>query len=156
MRRNGFTLIEVVITVAIVSLLATAIFPLAELAVQRNREEQLRDSLRVLRTAIDEYKFAAEQGRIELELGASGYPTSLESLVDGVPDASNVDQRLMYFLRRIPRDPLYPDKSVDPQETWGLRSYESSRDDPQPGDDVFDIYSLSRREGLNGIAYSNW
>lgn len=156
MQRNGFTLIEVVITVAIVSLLASAIFPLAELAVQRNREEQLRDSLRVLRTAIDEYHFAAEQGRIELELGASGYPPSLESLVDGVPDVSNIDLQMMYFLRRIPRDPLYPDTSVEPQETWGLRSYESSADDPQPGDDVFDIYSLSRREGLNGIAYSDW
>ena len=156
MRRNGFTLIEVVITVAIVSLLATAIFPLAELAVQRNREEQLRDALRQVRTAIDAYKEAADQGQVELEVGASGFPPTLDVLVDGVVDVSDPNLSLMYFLRRIPRDPLYPDQSVAPAATWGLRSYESSADDPQPGEDVFDIYSLSRREGLNGIAYREW
>lgn len=156
MRRNGFTLIEIVITVAIVGLLATALFPLAELAVRRGKEEQLRDALRQVRTAIDAYKLAADQGRVELELGASGYPLTLESLVDGIPDIRDPDMKPMYFLRRIPRDPFYPDTSGDPASTWGLRSYESSAADPQPGDDVFDIYSFSRREGLNGISYREW
>jgi len=156
MRRNGFTLIEVVITVAIVSLLASAIFPLAELAVKRNKEEQLRDALRQVRLALDDYKLAADQGRIEMEVGASGYPPTLDALVDGVADVSDPNLKMMYFLRRIPRDPFYPDPTAAPSETWGLRSYESSADDPQAGDDVFDVYSLSRREGLNGIAYQEW
>jgi general secretion pathway protein G len=156
MRRNGFTLIEVVITVAIVSLLATAVFPLAELAVQRRKEEQLRDALRQVRSAIDRYKEAADEGRVELELGASGYPPTLDILVEGVKDVSDPELKLMYFLRRVPRDPFYPDPSTRPAETWGLRSYESSAIDPQPGEDVFDIYSLSAREGLNGIAYREW
>ncbi len=156
MRRNGFTLIEVVITVAIVSLLATAVFPLAELAVQRGKEEQLRDALRDIRTALDDYKTAADEGRIELELGESGYPPTLESLVDGVVDVSDPELKMMYFLRRLPRDPFYPDQAADPVKTWGLRSYESGANDPQPGDDVFDVYSLSRREGLNGVTYNEW
>jgi general secretion pathway protein G len=156
MRRNGFTLIEIVITVAIVSLLASAVLPMVELSVRRNREEQLRDALRHVRTALDAYKVAADQGRIEMEVGASGYPPTLNLLVAGVVDVSDPDLPMIYFLRRMPRDPFHPDVSVEAAETWGLRSYESSMDDPQPGDDVFDLYSLSRREGLNGIAYREW
>jgi general secretion pathway protein G len=156
MRTRGFTLIEIVITVAIVSLLATAIFPLAELAVQRGKEERLRDSLRDIRTAIDTYKLAADQGRIEMELGESGYPPSLDSLVDGVTDISDPNLTMIYFLRRIPRDPFYPDPSVASAAAWGFRSYESSAEEPEPGDDVFDVYSLSGREGLNGITYNEW
>jgi general secretion pathway protein G len=156
MRRNGFTLIEIVITVAIVSLLASAVLPMVELSVRRNNEEQLRDALRHVRTALDAYKVAADQGRIEMEVGASGYPPTLNLLVAGVVDVSDPDLPMIYFLRRMPRDPFHPDVSVEAAETWGLRSYESSMDDPQPGDDVFDLYSLSRREGLNGIAYREW
>jgi len=155
-RRNGFTLIEIVITVAIVGLLATALFPLAELAVRRGKEEQLRDALREIRTAIDAYKFAADQGHVEMELGASGYPPTLETLVDGVPDIRDPDLKLMYFLRRVPRDPFYADQAAPAVTSWGLRSYESSAEDPQPGEDVFDVYSFSRREGLNGIPYRDW
>ena len=156
MRSRGFTLIEVVITVAIVGLLATAVFPLAELTVQRNKEEQLRDGLRKIRTAIDAYKEAAEEGRIEMEVGESGYPPTLSVLVDGVTDVSDPNLPTIYFLRRIPRDPFHPDTSAEPADTWGLRSYESSADDPQPGDDVYDIYSFSNRDGLNGVPYREW
>lgn len=156
MRSRGFTLIEVVITVAIVGLLATAIFPLAELAVQRNREEQLRVALWDIRTAIDAYKAAADRGKIEMELGQSGYPPTLDVLVDGVEDVSDPNLPTIYFLRRMPRDPFYADPSVPAAQTWGLRSYESSPIDPQPGDDVFDVYSLSPRSGLNGISYREW
>jgi general secretion pathway protein G len=156
MRSRGFTLIEVVITVAIVGLLATAIFPLAELAVQRNREEQLRVALWDIRSAIDEYKAAADQGKIEMEVGQSGYPPTLNALVDGTQNISDPNLSMLYFLRRMPRDPFYPDPSTPAAETWGLRSYQSSPDDPQPGEDVFDVYSLSTRAGLNGIAYREW
>ena len=156
MRSRGFTLIEVVITVAIVGLLASAIFPLAELGVQRNKEEQLRDSLRKIRSAIDAYKEAANQGRIEMQVGESGYPPSLGILVDGVLDVSDPNLPTMYFLRRVPRDPFHPDTSVDAADTWGLRSYQSSAENPQPGEDVYDVYSLSLREGLNGVAYRDW
>jgi general secretion pathway protein G len=156
MRTRGFTLIEVVITVAIVGLLATAIFPMAELAVQRNREEQLRVALRDIRSAIDAYKIAADQGKVELEVGESGYPPTVEVLAEGTPDVRDPNLRMMYFLRRIPRDPFYPDSTTPAAATWGLRSYESPPDDPQPGDDVFDVYSLSPRTGLNGIPYREW
>lgn len=156
MRSRGFTLIEVVVTVAIVGLLASGIFPLAHLAVQRNKEAELRTALREIRTAIDAYKAAADEGRIEREVGDSGYPPDLDVLVSGVTDVSDPNLRTMYFLRRLPHDPFYPDRSAAAADNWGLRSYESSADDPQPGEDVYDVYSLSTREGLNGIPYNSW
>ena len=87
----------------------------------------------------------------------SGYPPSLKVLVDGVPDASSPDRkRKIYFLRRIPRDPMFSDASRPDEETWGMRSYASSSDAPEAGEDVFDVYSLSPGTGLNGIRYRNW
>jgi general secretion pathway protein G len=155
-RARGFTLIELVITVAIVGLLATAALPLAEIGFRRAKEQDLRTALYQIRTALDEYKEAADAGRIEMELGASGYPPTLDELVKGVVDIKTPDAKKMYFLRRLPRDPFYPDSSVPAAETWGLRAYASEPDDPQPGDDVFDVYSLSSGVGLNGVAYNNW
>jgi general secretion pathway protein G len=157
MRQRGFTLIELVVTVAIVGLLATAVLPSAQLLYQRQRESELRDALRTLRSAIDEYKRAADAGRIKKEADQSGYPPDLQTLVDGVEDASSPKEGAkIYFLRRVPRDPFWPEATASAAETWGLRAYASSPDDPQPGDDVFDVYSRSSRMGLNGIAYHDW
>jgi general secretion pathway protein G len=152
----GFTLIEMVITVAIVGLLATAAMPLARLAAQRNKEIELRSSLREIRTAIDAYKLAGDQGRVQVKLGASGYPPTLQILVDGVEDARSDTKVKIYFLRRIPRDPFFPDTTVAAADTWGLRSYASPPDAPQPGDDVYDVYALTNDTSINGVPYHDW
>ncbi len=153
---RGFTLIELVITVAIVGLLATAAMPLGELTVKRGREQELRVALREIRTAIDAYKAAADQGHIEQEADASGYPPALDVLVNGVEDASNPERKKIFFLRRLPRDPFYPDGSATAEETWGQRSYASAPDNPQAGDDVYDIHSLAAGRALDGTTYRDW
>jgi general secretion pathway protein G len=152
----GFTLIELVITVAILGLLATMAMPLVELGARRAKEQELRLALRELRSAIDAYKSAVEAGHIVLDMNESGYPPTLTALVEGAEDARSADRQMIYFLRRIPRDPFFPDAGAPAQETWGLRSYASPPEAPQPGEDVFDVYSLSGGVGLNGIPYRNW
>jgi general secretion pathway protein G len=157
MRERGFTIIELVITVGIVSVLAAAVAPSAQLLYQRERESELRTSLRSIRAAIDAYKFAADTGRIKKEADKTGYPPDLHALVDGVDDASSAKEGVkIYFLRRLPRDPFWPDPTAQAADTWGLRSYASPPDDPQPGDDVYDVHSLSSRTGLNGVPYRDW
>ena len=157
MRNRGFTIIELVITVAIISLLATAVVPSAQLMYQRERESDLRATLRTLRGAIDAYKQAWDSGRIKKQLDKSGYPPDLNLLVDGVDDASAPKEGVkIYFLRRLPRDPFWPDATTPAVETWGLRSYASPPDDPQVGDDVYDVHSRSSRIGLNGVPYRDW
>lgn len=155
-RVRGFTLIEMVITVAIVGLLASAALPLASMTIKRAKESELRTALRDIRSAIDDYKEAAEQGRIEVEADASGYPPELKLLYAGVVDATSPDKKLIYFMRQLPRDPFYPDGAAPAEETWGLRSYASPPTDPQPGADVFDVHSLSTDKGLNGVPYRDW
>ncbi len=157
MRGRGFTLIELVVTVAIVALLASAAVPSAQLLYQRQRETELRAALRTLRGALDAYKRAADTGHIKKQLDASGYPPDLQSLVEGVEDAANPKGGVkIYFLRRLPRDPFWPDATTAAADTWGLRSYASPPDDPQPGDDVYDVHSRSSRTGLNGVPYRDW
>lgn len=155
--KRGFTLIEMVITVAIISLLASVALPMAELVVQRSKEQDLRIALRQIRSALDAYRQAVEEGRVTNGIAQSGYPPALKVLVEGVPDASSPDRkRRIYFLRRIPRDPMFDDPARPDEESWGIRSYASSFDAPEEGDDVFDVYSLSPAAGLNGINYRNW
>jgi len=156
LRQAGFTLIELAVTVAIVGILASAAVPLGQLGVKRAKEAELRTALRDIRTGIDAYKKAVDEGRVEKKLEDSGYPASLELLVKGVPDAKDPKKKPIRFMRRIPRDPMFPDPEVSAQDTWGKRSYQSPLEDPQPGADVYDVYSLSREAGLNGIPYREW
>jgi general secretion pathway protein G len=155
-RLRGFTFIELVVTLAIMAVLATVAVPQLQIAVQRDRERQLRSALAEVRDAIDAYKRAADAGRIVVKLGESGYPPSLDVLVEGVADQRSPTKRTIYFLRRVPRDPFAEDRIEDASQTWGLRSYASPHDDPQEGDDVFDVYSRSTKSGLNGVAYRQW
>lgn len=156
MAAKGFTLIELVVTVAIVGILAAGALPLAELAAQRGRESELRVALRQIRDGLDAYKAAYEAKRIEQKVGQSGYPPSLDALVRGVTDVSDPDGKRIHFLRRLPRDPFHGDPAVPPEDTWGKRSYASPPDAPAEGEDVFDVYSMSRAIGLNGIPYREW
>jgi general secretion pathway protein G len=153
---SGFTLIELVVTVAIVGILASIAVPLGELSVQRAREQELRSALRHIREALDSYKRATDEGRVLRRADGSGYPRSLDELDKGVEDAKSPAQTKLYFLRRLPRDPFYPDPGVPAADTWGKRAYASPPDAPFDGEDVFDVYSLSERVGLNGIAYREW
>jgi len=141
---------------AIVGVLAMIVLPLAEVAAQRGREADLRSALRQIRDGLDAYKRAVDGGRIAKEATASGYPPRLEMLSQGVEDMTLPDRPKIYFLRRLPRDPFYPDPQVAAQDTWGKRAYDSSPELPMPGKDVYDVYSLSDRTGLNGIPYRQW
>ena len=155
-RAGGFTLIELVITVAIVGVLASAALPLTELAVQRAKEQDLRRSLREIRAAIDAYKQASDDGRIVKRVGESGFPKRLEELTDGVEDQKSPKKERMYFLRRMPRDPLATDPNQTPVATWGKRAYASPPDDPREGEAVFDVFTLAQGKGINGRPYREW
>lgn len=152
---RGFTLVEMLVVVVIVSVLASIALPLAELAHKRTKEEQLARALREIRDALDAYKRASDEGRIARAADASGYPPTLSALVDGVEDARSPTRASIYFLRRIPRDPWARD-DLEAARSWGLRSYASPANDPRPGSDVFDVYSTSEDVGLDGRPYRIW
>lgn len=153
-RSRAFTLVELLVVMAVLGILAMAAFPLAEVAVQRDREHELKRALWEIRDAIDAYKKA-----MDASAGASGvagptYPPTLAALVKGVPSA-NASGVTLYFLRRVPRDP-FADPAVPAEKTWGLRSFESSADAPRAGADVYDVYSMSDKIGLNGVPLKEW
>ena len=149
MKQHGFTFVELMITVAIVALLASVALPLAEVTYQRNREQDFRHALREICGAIDAYKRAADEGTIERKADESGYPPTLAVLVDGVTDKRKTDGSKLYFLRRVPADAVGG-------EDWGLRSYASPATAPKEGKDVYDVYSKSEAVGLNGVPYKDW
>lgn len=152
---KGFTLIELVMTVAILALLASVAVPLSDLVVQRGKEQDLRRALRELREGIDAHKQASDEGRIVKRVGESGYPRRLEDLAEGVADQRSPKKEKIYFLRRIPRDP-FADEHLGAAEGWGKRSYASPPEEPSEGEDVFDVFSRSTATGINGRPYKDW
>ncbi len=155
---RGFTLIELLVALALVALLATVALPLAQVIQTRGKEAELRSNLRVIRQALDTYKAAADSGLIEKTSGASGYPASLDVLVTGVQRSAAFGFSAQPFvvLRRVPRDPFFEDASVPNAATWNTRSYSSKADNPQPGEDVFDVSSKSPKLAIDGTRYGNW
>jgi len=161
---RGFTLIELVITLAIVGLVALIALPLYEVTTTRVKEVELRQALRTIRAGLDAYKAATDAGLLAKAVGESGYPPSLEMLTQVLEVASKRDFGLnaseaskhMVILRQLPRDPFFPDPQVPAAQTWKTRAYASTADDPQPGADVFDVSSTSAKVGLDGTSYSTW
>ncbi len=156
MPNRGFTLIELIITVAIVGILAMTAMPMIEVTAKRQKEVELRAALRQIRGGIDAYRRAVSEGKVEKKVDESGYPHRLEELDQGVENSLDPNKARLYFLRRLPRDPFADDPSLPAAQSWGKRSYASPPDAPQEGADVFDVYSLSPGIGLNGIAYREW
>jgi general secretion pathway protein G len=163
-RALGFTFIELVITVALVGLIATVSLPLYEVTVTRSKETDLRSALRTIRAGLDAYKAAVDAGTLTKVAGESGYPPSLEILTESLEVANKQDfgidkplaaQRIV-ILRQLPRDPFFADPEVPAAQTWATRSYGSKADDPQSGTDVFDVSSTIMRTGLDGTAYNTW
>ena len=152
---QGFSLIELMVVLAIMALLASIAFPLTELARRRGQEEELHRALLDIRRGLDDYKHLVEQGHIANPSGGSGYPPTLDALVKGVSDLQSPKGSRIYVMRRLPRDPFAPASIADAQ-TWGQRAYDSPPDAPQTGSDVFDVYSLTPGKGLDGTPYRDW
>ena len=152
---SGFTLVEMIITVVILGILTTGAFPVAKLAIQRTKEQELRTGLRQIREAIDAYKQAFDEGRVVRQADSSGYPPSLDALVTGTDDVKTPQKKQIFFLRKLPRNPFAAEE-LSAEGTWGKRSYESPYDSPKEGKDVFDVYPLAGGKGLNGIPDRDW
>ena len=153
---TGFSLIELIISLAILGLLATLATPLMELTHKRQQEHELRSALQEIRKAIDANKAAADEGKVERKADESGYPPNLQTLYEGVIDVTDTKKRKIYFLRRLPRDPFYPDVATAAGDTWGKRSYASDYNQPREGKDIYDIFSLSPDTALDGTVYREW
>lgn len=150
-REFGLTLVELIVAFTLMMFLTALSVPLARYRVRREKERELRQALREIRSAIDRYKDTCEKGGIEKKLGAECYPESLEQLVEGVKLANDPTGKKIRFLRRIPRDPFT--NSTD----WGLRS---TQDDPRStswgGQNIFDVYTKSMERAPDGTPYSEW
>jgi general secretion pathway protein G len=147
---GGLTLIELIATVAIVSILSLSALPLAKISIKREREMILRRSLREMREAIDRYKDFADLQFIEVKFGSDGYPPDLETLAKPVTQRNAIDKKLR-FLRRIPIDPMTG------KAEWGLRSSQDSPDSTSyGGQNVYDVYSKATGIALDGSKYSEW
>jgi general secretion pathway protein G len=148
--QSGFTLAELVISAAILASLSLLAMPVVKFTLQRSKEMELRQDLRMLRAAIDDYKRFSDQGLLPVDLGTEGYPKDLDSLVKGIALVGQIDKKKK-FLRRIPVDPMTG------KPKWGLRSYQDEPDATSTGgEDVYDVYSLAVGVGLNNIPYSKW
>ena len=146
----GYTLAELVMVAAVMVILASVALPSVKFTARRTKEMELRSALRDMRSAVDEYKRYSDMGLIPVDLGTDGYPKDLETLVDGVALAGQVDKKLK-LLRRIPLDPMTGEAE------WGLRSYQDEPDaDSWGGEDVYDVYSLSSGTALDGTKYADW
>ena len=155
LRLRGFTLIEMLVVLALVGVLAAAARPVLEFSVRRSQEFALREALRQIRTALDAYKRAADEGRIARQVDDSGYPPDLQALVRGVPDIKSPNGRQLYFLRRLPRDPFAPGDAAA-EDGWALRASDSGPQERRAGRDVFDVHSRSERRALDGSLYKDW
>jgi general secretion pathway protein G len=153
-RDGGYSFIELIVVTAILMILAGITVPLVQVGQQRQREADLRRALREMRTAIDRFKDAADQGAIaatDLEAGNENYPPDLETLVEGVTRANDATGVPLKFLRRVPIDPMT--NSTD----WGKRSYQDKPDSRSwGGQNVFDVYTKSGGEALDGTKYQDW
>jgi general secretion pathway protein G len=149
-RARGFTLIDMLLAITLLGLLVAAATPSLLIGIQRRKEEALHDALDSMRHAIDAYKLAADEGQIDMRVDDSGYPPSLQVLVDGVVDKRRVDGQKIYFLRRIPADPMSDCNGCKPESQWKIRPYQPD------GNDVFDVSSKSDGVGLNGVPYKDW
>jgi len=146
----GFTLAELVTVAAVMAVLALVSLPVAKFTAKRSKEADLRQALRQMRSAIDEYKRYSDAGLITVDLGTEGYPKKLEVLVEGVEIVGQVDKKLK-LLRRIPVDPMTG------KDEWGMRSFQDASDATSwGGEDVYDVYSSSQAVGLNGVPYRKW
>jgi len=144
------TMIEILIVMAIISILAAAVFPVSRMTVKRTREIDLKRNLRMVRTAIDKYKEMYDTGKLEQKIGASGYPPDLDLLVAGVPLVSEPGKKVK-LLRRIPVDPMTGEAN------WEFRSSDDAPDSrPWGGKDVFDVHSESEEAALDGTRYKDW
>lgn len=150
---RGFTIIELVVVLVVLSILAAAALPLSETTMRRAREQELKAALKTIRGALDRYREAVDAGRIARRT-ASGYPPKLTSLLAGEPDQTRPGTTLK-FLRTLPRDPFCPAITAD-EACWATRAYESPFDHPRAGDDVYDVASRSTAMGSDGRSYAAW